>query len=69
MSLNSMHTAPFFRKFIGLPCLLLVALVSSAGAAEPFQFQKGDVVAIFGNGLADRMQHDPWVETALQSNL
>ena len=37
--------------------------------AEPFEFQQNDVVAIFGNGLADRMQHDPWVETVLQSQL
>ncbi|WP_390620867.1 PVC-type heme-binding CxxCH protein [Thalassoglobus neptunius] len=34
-----------------------------------FEFQEDDVVAIFGNGLADRMQHAPWVETVLQSNL
>ncbi|EMI22053.1 membrane-bound dehydrogenase domain protein [Rhodopirellula maiorica SM1] len=27
------------------------------------------MVAIYGNGLADRMQHDPWVETILQSHL
>ncbi|MCA8996788.1 MAG: hypothetical protein KDA80_07380, partial [Planctomycetaceae bacterium] len=40
-----------------------------AGAAEPFEFQQDDVVAIYGNGLADRMQHDPWVETVLQSQL
>lgn len=38
-------------------------------ADVPFQFEKDDVVAIFGNGLADRMQHSPWVETLLQSNL
>jgi putative membrane-bound dehydrogenase-like protein len=36
---------------------------------QPFQFQKNDTVAIFGNGLADRMQHDPWVEAVLQSQL
>jgi putative membrane-bound dehydrogenase-like protein len=35
----------------------------------PFAFQKGDVVAILGNGLADRMQHDGWMETLLQSGL
>lgn len=35
----------------------------------PFAFQKGDVVAILGNGLADRMQHDGWLETVLQSQL
>ena len=40
-----------------------------AHAAESFEFQRNDVVAIYGNGLADRMQHDPWVETVLQSHL
>ncbi len=33
----------------------------------PFAFAKGDVVAILGNGLPDRMQHDGWMETLLQS--
>ncbi|MBL8830078.1 MAG: ThuA domain-containing protein, partial [Planctomycetaceae bacterium] len=35
----------------------------------PFAFQTGDVVAIVGNGLPDRMQHDSWLETLLQSEL
>lgn len=35
----------------------------------PFAFQKGDVVAILGNGLPDRMQHDGWMETLLQNQL
>ncbi len=35
----------------------------------PFAFSKGDVVAILGNGLPDRMQHDGWMETVLQSQL
>ena len=35
----------------------------------PFSFSKGDTVAILGNGLADRMQHDAWMETVLQSAL
>jgi len=35
----------------------------------PFEFQNGDVVAILGNGLADRMQHDGWMETLLQGQL
>ena len=35
----------------------------------PFAFQKGDTIAILGNGLADRMQHDGWMETLLQSQL
>ena len=33
----------------------------------PFKFQKGDTVALVGNGLADRMQHDGWTETLIQS--
>jgi putative membrane-bound dehydrogenase-like protein len=35
----------------------------------PFVFQPNDVVAILGNGLPDRMQHDGWMETLLQSVL
>ena len=38
-------------------------------AADTFEFEPNDVVAIYGNGLADRMQHDPWVEAVLQSQL
>ncbi|MFP6765260.1 MAG: PVC-type heme-binding CxxCH protein, partial [Planctomycetaceae bacterium] len=55
--------------------LLIICIVPGilaghlANAAEPFQFKQNDVVAIYGNGLADRMQHDPWVETMLQSQL
>ncbi|MEK0448634.1 MAG: hypothetical protein RL088_902 [Verrucomicrobiota bacterium] len=35
----------------------------------PFSFQKNEVVAILGNGLPDRMQHDGWMETLLQSQM
>ncbi len=35
----------------------------------PFTFKKGEVVAILGNGLPDRFQHDGWMETLLQSQL
>ncbi|MGI9473641.1 MAG: PVC-type heme-binding CxxCH protein [Rubripirellula sp.] len=58
-----------------LPALLITCLSTavfsdqSATADEAFRFQPNDVVAIYGNGLADRMQHDPWVETELQSQL
>ncbi|MGC6565426.1 MAG: PVC-type heme-binding CxxCH protein [Akkermansiaceae bacterium] len=34
---------------------------------SPFKFQKGDTIAIVGNGLADRMQHDGWTETLVQA--
>ena len=36
---------------------------------SPFKLQRGDTVAILGNGLADRMQHDGWLETLLQAEL
>lgn len=42
---------------------------TAAIADTPIEFKNNDVVAIYGNGLADRMQHDPWVETVLQANL
>ncbi|WP_390621517.1 PVC-type heme-binding CxxCH protein [Novipirellula artificiosorum] len=61
------------KKYLTLllfTCLLSSGLTAhSAKADEPFRFEPNDVVAIYGNGLADRMQHDPWVETVLQSQL
>lgn len=51
-------------------CLLCFnAFATVARSAEPFEFKQDDVVAIYGNGLADRMQHSPWVEAALQAQL
>ncbi|MDG1872781.1 MAG: GDSL-type esterase/lipase family protein [Mariniblastus sp.] len=40
-----------------------------SASAQQFAFKQNDVVAVYGNGLADRMQHSPWVETVLQSHL
>ena len=44
--------------------------VQSASDAEPvvkFELKPGDHICIIGNTLADRMQHDGWLETMLQS--
>ena len=49
--------------------LSVVPTLQTVHSAEAFEFKQNDVVAIYGNGLADRMQHDPWVETVLQSHL
>ena len=49
--------------------VLTIVLAPSLSNAQQFTFEQNDVVAIYGNGLADRMQHDPWVETVLQSQL
>ena len=51
------------------PALYKVNVPSGYKDVLPFVFKKGDRVAILGNGLADRMQHDGWTETLLQSEL
>jgi mono/diheme cytochrome c family protein/lysophospholipase L1-like esterase/glucose/arabinose dehydrogenase len=48
---------------------LAIALASAAPASAQLPLQKDDVVCLIGNALADRMQHDGWVETVLQSQL
>lgn len=46
---------------------VLVLLSSSVAAAEPqFKLKRGDHICLIGNTLADRMQHDGWLETLLQ---
>jgi len=45
--------------------LLLVASGSLKAAPEPLEFREGDHISIIGNALADRMQHDGWLETLL----
>ena len=42
-------------------------LEEPAPIATSFQLHKGDHVCIIGNTLADRMQHDGWLETYLQA--
>ena len=54
---------------LGIPTLPPRAGAADESTASSFAFQKDDVVAIYGNGLADRMQHSPWVETVLQRQL
>jgi putative membrane-bound dehydrogenase-like protein len=46
---------------------VLAAVPDGYRDPTPFAFQQGDVVTILGSGLADRMQHDGWLETLLQS--
>ena len=67
---NSLRLLSMFH--CGRVAMLLVGLTlcgQSVTAADQFEFRQDDLVAIFGNGLADRMQHTPWVETALQKHL
>ncbi len=50
-----------------LLCLLLApaALQPARAAAAPLELKPGDHIAIIGNTLADRMQHDGWLETLI----
>jgi len=51
------------------PVAAVTQVVAAAGEPAPFAFNKGDAVAILGNALPDRMQHDGWMETLFQSQL
>ena len=55
---------PLFRC---LPVAMGLCLASPLPAQVPLQ--EGDTVCIVGNALADRMQHDGWVETLIQSGM
>ena len=61
LTLSLSRAVPFSAVFAQAP--------AEAAASSPFAFQKGDTVAILGNGLPDRMQHDSWMETLIQSAL
>ena len=69
MNRSSFATLRHHLSVLLITCFLSATAVQSATAADSFGFQPDDVVAVYGNGLADRMQHDPWVETVLQSQL
>jgi len=43
------------------------ALAIALPASAQFPLQQNDVVCLIGNALADRMQHDGWMETLIQS--
>ena len=56
--------------FFTLPrlCTLLLALLTfTSDSFAQIVLQKGDRISIIGNTLADRMQHDGWLETLIQS--
>ncbi|MEI7953977.1 MAG: PVC-type heme-binding CxxCH protein [Verrucomicrobiota bacterium] len=46
--------------------LIFGTLLTMSCAQAQFAFEKGDRVCIIGNSLADRMQHDGWMETLIQ---
>jgi putative heme-binding domain-containing protein len=58
---------------VGITLLLVVGpltgddRVSVPECSPPLKLEKGDHIVLIGNTLADRMQHDGWLETLLQS--
>ena len=52
------------KKLTGL--LILLALLDTRGfGARPLTLNKGDHICYLGNALADRLQHDGWLETLI----
>lgn len=51
------------------PLLFLVVLLIMTGCSRNagIELEKGDRIAVIGNSLAERMQHDGWLETYLQA--
>jgi putative heme-binding domain-containing protein len=50
----------------GLAVVLAIGLSPTRTSAEDFELNEGDHIAIIGNTLAERMQHDGWLETLTQ---
>ncbi|MBV9124773.1 MAG: SGNH/GDSL hydrolase family protein, partial [Planctomycetes bacterium] len=62
------HRRTVFLKSILLGLTILFPAQATQGAApERLELRAGDHICIIGNTLADRMQHDGWLETLLQS--
>src|SRR2546430_2763237 len=51
------------KKRVG--CLILIALLATTAFGAQLTLNKGDHICYLGKALADRMQHDAWLETLL----
>jgi len=61
-------SARICRTAVLLVAFLGAVVASDSHAAEPrLKLEKGDRIAIIGNTLADRMQHDAWLETYIHA--
>ena len=72
--LRKLMVRPFFLngsnvlKLVASALLIpLIIFLVSWRQSPKFELRPGDRIAVIGNGLADRMQHDGWLETYLQS--
>ena len=52
-----------------LAAALAALILATAPGRAQLPLRENDVVCVIGNALADRMQHDGWVETVIQSRL
>src|SRR3982750_3039150 len=55
------------RSRHALAVLLAAIAPSLIARADAIEIKPGDHIAIVGNTLADRMQHDGWLETTLHA--
>lgn len=64
-----MNKFPSVFEYFPLSLIALLVLVSGCsggGGGGSFKLETGDRIALIGNSLAERMQHDGWLETYLQ---
>src|SRR3982074_493125 len=56
------------KRLFLLFCLSVSSAAFTASNAAPaLELKQGDHITLIGNTLADRMQHDGWLETLIQS--
>ncbi len=60
------HRHATFAAIAAIALALAGACPAQAADAEKVTLHRGDHIAIIGDGLADRLQHDGWLETLLQ---
>src|ERR1700712_1198771 len=56
-----------FSRSLALAAIVCAAAFAGTARAEGFDLKPGDHISIIGNTLADRMQHDGWLEAHLVS--
>jgi putative heme-binding domain-containing protein len=59
------RTIACLHKFVWIAVLGLLPVIGLAN--DGLRLEKGDHICIIGNTLADRMQHDGWLEASLQA--
>jgi azurin/glucose/arabinose dehydrogenase/lysophospholipase L1-like esterase len=67
---NNLHQKRMMQTLIRLHLLLaylFFPLLAGCSMESNIDFKKGDRIAIIGNALADRMQHDGWLESYIQA--